>query len=404
VGFGITAAHVLTVWGLAVSNAALGLAILWGLYEHRRLRWDWKRTAPLLVPLGLYVIFFLVSILASLDPAASFDDLVDVLTLSTLVMAVLWVRGEDQVRRLVDWLVAMTAVLGVYGIVQYLVTDYGPLHQRIPGPFSHYMTYSGVLLVGDFLLLGRLLAGAGRPAAAASRPAYRRPWSWAALAIINTALLLTLTRGAWVAAGVTVTVALWIRVRRWFAAYVAAALVAGMLLLAVAPASWTERMRSIADLSDGSNYDRLCMAQAAFYMIGERPLFGIGPAMVFARYPIYRHPTAPRYTVKHLHNTFLHLAAERGLLSLGAYLWLMAAGLGLALRGFRREGGDRGGRADLYLGVILALVGFNLAGLFEANWRDTEVQRLVLFVLAVPCCLQADDPPDRPATSATPAR
>ena len=33
------------------------------------------------------------------------------------------------------------------------------------------------------------------------------------------------------------------------------------------------------------------------------------------------------------------------------------------------------------------LIGFNLAGLFEANWRDTEIQRLVLFLLAVPLCL-----------------
>ena len=38
---------------------------------------------------------------------------------------------------------------------------------------------------------------------------------------------------------------------------------------------------------------------------------------------------------------------------------------------------------------ILVLVGFNLAGLFEANWRDSEIQRLVLFLLAVPCCVIA---------------
>jgi O-antigen ligase len=393
VGFGLVAAHLLTVWALALSNAVLGLAMLWGARERRRLRWDWPRTAPLLVPLGLYVICFLVSIADSLDPRTSAGELRNVLGLLTLVMAVLWVRGEVAVRRLVDWLVAMTALLGAYGIGQYLLTDYGPLHQRIPGPFSHYMTFSGVLLIGDFLLLGRLLAGLGR----SPRPARRRAWSWVALILINTALLLTLTRGAWVAAGVTLTVALWVRVRRHFAAFVAAVLVGGLLFVALAPDSWTERIRSIADPSDASNYDRLCMAQAAFYMIGERPLFGLGPAMVKERYPIYRHPTAPRQTVKHLHNTFLHLAAERGLLSLAAYLWLMAAGLGLAVRGFRREGGDAGGRADLYLGVILALVGFNLAGLFEANWRDTEVQRLVLFVLAVPCCLQADRGDSEPA-------
>ena len=38
------------------------------------------------------------------------------------------------------------------------------------------------------------------------------------------------------------------------------------------------------------------------------------------------------------------------------------------------------------------MLGFNLAGLFEDNWRDTEVQRLALFLLAVPSCLAARDP------------
>ncbi|MEE8525474.1 MAG: hypothetical protein V3T72_16170, partial [Thermoanaerobaculia bacterium] len=145
IGFRLVAAHLLTVWGLALSNASLGLALLWSARERRRLRWDWTRTAPLLVPLGLYVICLLVSVLGSLDPRTSAGELRDLLSLVTLVLVILWVRGEAEARRLVDWLLAMMVVLAVFGIVQYLVTDYGPLHQRIPGPFSHYMTFSGVL-------------------------------------------------------------------------------------------------------------------------------------------------------------------------------------------------------------------------------------------------------------------
>ena len=116
--------------------------------------------------------------------------------------------------------------------------------------------------------------------------------------------------------------------------------------------------------------------------------------MVEERYPIYRQPTAPRYLVPHLHNSFLQLAAERGLVSLAAYLWLMAASLRLAWRRYRFEGCEAGPRADLYLGTIVALAAFNLAGLFEYNWGDTEVQRLALFLLALPFCLEADPAPE----------
>ena len=62
------------------------------------------------------------------------------------------------------------------------------------------------------------------------------------------------------------------------------------------------------------------------------------------------------------------------------------------MRRYRAEGGAGGPRADLYLGAILALVGFNLAGLFEYNWGDVEVQRLALFLLAIPFCLEMRSP------------
>lgn len=393
-GYWLFAGHLLTVWGLALSNVFLGFLLLWSTRFRRRLSWDWLRTRSLLVPLGLYVIFLLVSVVTSLDPGISFAELRDVFSLVPLALAVPLVRGERDVRRLVDLLLWMMVLLACYGIVQYWITDYGPLAKRIRGPFSHYMTFAGVLLLGDFLLVGRMLVGDG----------WRKWRHWAAFAVINTALFLTLTRGAWVAAGITLTVALWVLARRFFAVYLGLAVVAGALFASFAPASWTERIRSIADPHDGSNYDRLCMAQAGLYMISERPLFGIGPGMVEERYPIYRHPTAPRHSVAHLHNTFLQLAAERGLLSLAAYLWLMVAGLALAYCGYRRGGGESGDGADLYLGMILALVGFNLAGLFEANWRDTEVQRLALFVLAVPLCLGSPPPgsTSRPAAGEAP--
>ena len=41
--------------------------------------------------------------------------------------------------------------------------------------------------------------------------------------------------------------------------------------------------------------------------------------------------------------------------------------------------------------MILALFAFNVAGLFENNWGDTEVQRPVLFLLALPFCLAAGE-------------
>jgi hypothetical protein len=48
------------------------------------------------------------------------------------------------------------------------------------------------------------------------------------------------------------------------------------------------------------------------------------------------------------------------------------------------------------MGVLLALLAFNLAGLFENNWGDAEVQRPILFVLALPFCLRGAESEAQP--------
>jgi O-antigen ligase len=304
------------------------------------------------------------------------------LSLATLPMALLLVRGERMVRLVVDGLVAVAALCAIYGAIQLLFLGYGSIDNRVPGPFSHYMTFAGVLLMADLLVIGALVCGG-----------HRSLWRWAALALINFALLATLTRSAWVAFVIALTLCLLLRRPRWVLAYVPAALLFAFL----APSTVVKRVVSIFDLQDVSNYDRICMVEAGLSMVEERPLVGLGPGMVRRYYPIYRHPSAPRRWVPHLHSNLVHIAAEEGLPTLAAYLWLTAASLLVAYRGYRRSVRSPGGTPGLYLGGLLALAGFNLAGLFEYNWGDTEVQRIALFLIAMPWCMRGIEAPPAPA-------
>ena len=373
------ALHLLTVWGLALSNAFLGMMILAAIFFRRSLDWRWPHTAPILVPLALFAILFVTAIVFSLEPATSREEIKDLTSFATVLLAPVLVRGEDAVRKICRSLIVLIAVLALHGIWQYLFTDYGDLHRRIVGVFSHYQTFAGILLIGFLLVVAELAKEGG----------WRSPWRWVAFGIIATALLLSLTRGAWVAGALTVGGLAIARSRRFLTVYVLAALVLTLFLVFLAPLSWLERFESIADFQDVSNYDRFCMADAAFLMISDRPLSGVGPEAVKSVYPIYRHPTAPRLNVPHLHNAFLMRAAEQGLPSLLIYLWLMASGIRLAWRSYRDGGGAAGSAADLTLAALLILIGFNIASLFEDNWRDTEVRRLLLFFLALPLCLDA---------------
>jgi O-antigen ligase len=386
------ALHLFTVFGLALSNILLGLTLALAprALAERRVRWGVLR--PVLLPMGFYLVFLAASIALSYEPRVSLYSFGETFAMATLYLGPGLVRGERELRRLIDGLIAVAALLALRGLSQYLWMGFGELDQRIRGPFSHYMTFSGVLLICDVLLVTQMVCGR----------AARSLWRWGALALINAALVGTLTRGAWVALGATLLCLLAVYARRGPTGprarpshrgrrYAAVSALAVLAIFLLAPASVLRRAISTFDLRYPSNYDRLCMLDAGLHMIAERPLVGLGPDMVDHRYEIYRQPTAPRYWVPHLHDSFLEMAAERGLPSLAAYLWMMIAGVRLAWRGYRAEGGLAGPRAELYLGSVLALLAFNLAGLFENNWGDAEVKRLALFALMIPFCLALAD-------------
>ncbi|HXU32651.1 MAG TPA: O-antigen ligase family protein [Thermoanaerobaculia bacterium] len=370
------ALHLLTLFGLAISNAFLGLALIFSWPAFRQVVRGQSlgrlRLQPMLAPLAAYYLWLGAAVVASPLPRQSVGSLGEIFLLSSLLLAPLLLGREGLARRLTDQVIASGALLAFWALGQYL-QGYGGIDQRIRGPFSHWMTLAGVLLICDLLLIAQLTLEA------ASR---RSVWRWIALAAINVALLGSLTRNAWLALGVTLIGFASVRRPRWL---LALPLVAALFFL-IAPQPIVSRALSITNLSDPSNYDRLCMADAGLHMIAEHPLFGIGPDLVQSRYTPYRDPTAPRYWVPHLHDTFLEIAAERGLPALAAYFWLMAVAVRTAFRRYREQGGHAGPHAALYVGAILALVGFNVAGLFEYNWGDSEVQRLALFVLALPFC------------------
>jgi O-antigen ligase len=372
-GYWLFLSHLATIFSIAASEILLGVTLL-ALPWTRRRSVRWSVLAPMAIPVGLYLLTLVGSWLASPDPRTSARGLSEIFTLATFLAAPFLVRGERQVRLAIDSLIVLAALLACEGLAQFLF-GYGDIDRRIRGPFSHYMTFSGFLLVCDLLLLASMLY----------TRRWRTPWRWAALAVINAALLGSYTRNAWVALALSLTVMIAFRVPRLLAAYVPAA----VLFIALAPVPILHRVVSIADLRDASNYDRLCMLEAGFTMVRQRPVFGVGLDLVKRYYPIYRAPAAPRYEVPHLHNSMLQLAAERGLPALAAYVAMTLVAAVAAWRWFVREGGRRGPRADLYVGMILALLAFNLAGLFENNWGDTEVQRPVLFLLALPFCLHA---------------
>jgi O-antigen ligase len=314
-------------------------------------------------PLAVYAGLTLVSAAFSGDPLASLADSKQ-LVLFAIVPAVYDLSRGRRAVLTIQVLITVGALAAIVGIVQYGILHYDNLGRRPQGTLTHYMTYSGVLM----LVLS----------AAAARLIYRTDdWVWPALVMpaLLVALGLTFTRSAWVGAFAALAVLALLRDRR----LLALAPVAAALFVALAPASVTSRAYSMFNLDDPTNRDRMAMLRSGVRMVRDHPLTGVGPDQVKVVYAHYRDPLAVEPLNPHLHNVPMQIAAERGLPALAA--WLAFVGI-LAIDLLRLL------RANQYRSVaaagLAALVAMLTAGLFEYNFGDSEFLMLFLVLVTLP--------------------
>ena len=323
-------------------------------------------SSPLTALVAVHAALVIVSAILSPDPVRSLKPLPGLVLFLLLPIAMDTLRRPDQAGRLLLALAAGGAILAVIGLAQYAGGS-GALHDRIRGSLSHYMTFSALTMISGCLLAAFAFERKGR-------------WRWASVAALLpfTAMVLTLTRSAYI--GTLVAFLLYLALRRPRGLLVAVPAIVALLLLA--PATVRQRFVSIADVHDETSRDRIAMARAGLRMIGDRPLFGMGPEMVKPYYTLYRDADAPRWRVPHLHNNVLQTAAASGLFAAAAYVALVALFFARAITGlFGRSAREP---ALLFAGPLLAVTAVTAAGLFEYNFGDTEVLIPTLLLMAVP--------------------
>jgi O-antigen ligase len=361
VAFTLLSSQISIGYVLFVALAAGWLATGWRRESVRR-----SLAHPLTAFAGAFALLVVLSVVFSLDPHASVRALPG---LSLLLLVPITIDLVDSLRRARAVLLAVAAsgtAMALLGLAQ--LARGGPdLENRIRGSLSHYMTLSGLTLLAGCILLAFLFEGRGR-----------ERWLSAAAVIPFSAMVFTLTRGAYVGAVAAVTAYLVLRRPRGLL-LVAPALVAVFLLL---PSDVRHRAASIADPTDRTNRDRIAMARAGGRMIADRPLFGVGPELVKPYYTLYRDLDAPRWRVPHLHNNVIQIAAASGVFAAVAYLGLLALFFARVASLLRTTlSPDRGVIATA---AFLSVAAVSVAGLFEYNFGDKEVLMATLPLLALP--------------------
>jgi O-antigen ligase len=320
-------------------------------------------------PLVAYAGLTLASAGFSLDPEISFTDCKQLVLLMLVPITYDLARGA-RANSVISIVLTIGAASAFYGIVQYAVLNFDGLGRRPQGTLSHWMTYSGTLMLVICAATARLLYGSSG-----------RLWAAFIMPALIVALSLTLTRGAWVGVAVGVALLLIGKDLRLLA-LIPIVIVASILL---APQTIQDRFFSIFNRNDLTSRDRIAMLEAGVAIVKDYPLMGVGPDQIERVYPRYRVPDAVKPTNPHLHNVPMQIAAERGLPALAAWVWFVVAvfaGLIKMMRTSRNKS-----LAAAALGAMAAMLA---AGLTEYNFGDSEFLMLLLVMITLPFAANRD--------------
>jgi O-antigen ligase len=364
------AGFILVAIALAATQIKLQIAqwsffaavLLWVIINIREQRW--REVPSFMLPLLAYAGWTLVSAAFSPEPITSLVDSRQLALFAMVPVVALFARGAKATKAL-DVIIAVGSVAALYGLYQYFLGGRNSLEVRPMGPLTHWMTYSGVLMLVTGAALARLVF-------------YTREWVWPAVAVpaLVAALVLSLTRNAWLGAATALAVLL--AIRNW--RLLLALPVAGLVLVLVAPGVVMTRINSIGDISDPATRDRVGMLRMGADIVRDHPVFGVGPEMVERVYPQYRDEAYAVNDVNpHLHNVPVQIAAERGLPALAIWLWFVFVASRDLWRQLRR------GEATAVAGAgVAAMVAMLVAGLFEYNFGDSEFLMLFLGLITLP--------------------
>lgn len=339
--FSITAAQGLLLLGIAYG--------IFRFYRERKLKYP-----PFFLPLLAFALFTLLSALFSLNPLKSLNDSLKEVFIYLLPVVVLYLDKKW----LKNGIVLGGSIAALLGILRFFIVK----EPRLTGFVGHYMTEAGLMMMALLFFLSLSLFEPFR--------LHLLP----AIGFTSLALLLTLTRSAWVGliAGIIVIVYFWKRI------FLVAIPIIVLAIYLISPAPVKERAKTIFSTSYATNKDRICMWKSGFKIIRDYPWLGVGPNLIEDIYPFYREKDAVQATNPHLHNNFIQLAAERGLLAFMAF----AAFLGLAFYHLILK--IKRNPSALNKAALAILIAFLIAGMFEYNFGDSEVKMAFLTFLSLP--------------------
>lgn len=365
-------------WNLPIALQQTALGCLLAFLGYTLWRTRSVPRVPLWWPFLFFFGAFLVSTVLSPDPLQSFIGYRKMWLMGGCLAVFVLVRNGREVEKLLIVALWVAGVVAAYSIVQHFTgldlakTLVGKEPNLDPFWFGRQEGYrvkglhpSGITYAHALLFPLCLITAWGLSPGLLPRQRLLLGVGWVCMLL---ALFFSLTRGVWIAYGVSLVMYGLVQGRRAVLAVIGGVAVCGLLFVSAGPGV-RDRGLSIFDFE--ANIGRSQIWLANMDMIKERPLTGWG----FGNYKQFRQAFYQRYpqadTDAHAHNNFLQMWVDAGLLGLAAFLFLVGSIIMTGWRAYMRQRTEP--LKSLTLGCWLGLVGFLIGGLTQYNWGDAEV-------------------------------
>jgi putative inorganic carbon (HCO3(-)) transporter len=368
------------LFSIAVSQILLALALAALLLSSEPLR-----LPPIRLPLALFVAGTVISLLLSGHIREGTPQIRKFFVLAVLLVVYSTFRKIREIRVVILLWTGVATLSAVRSLFQFLqkYREAQERHQdfynayvgaRISGFMSHWMTFGGeemivLLLLAAFLFFSLM-------------PRWKTV-GWICAVVLAASMVLGLTRSIFLLGfPVGLLYLLWFW-HRWLV--VSVPVVAAIALL-VAPAVLRERVISIVQPHGrtDSNEHRAILRETGVAMIRAHPWFGLGPEQIKAQFDQWVPADIPRPLPDgwygHLHNIYLQYAAERGIPTMLALMWMIGKILWDFARALRGKLGSTEARFVLH-GAIAVILAILAEGFLEYNLGDSEVLTLFLAVV-----------------------
>ena len=318
-------------------------------------KFEWEKT-PADLPFLSFTLLTLIAVYIGLDNSGELINRLKPLSLMFIFPLVINnLKDKNTLKQFLFLMVGSVLIQSVIIIYLGLTTLNLSLGQGVGG------TMSVTLTVGEMLAT---ILGIALCFLAGFKDRKVKILSVIAICAGSVALLFTMARSAWVAFAVVLLIFTLVWNKKAFILLLTAIMLMSSGVFYMKGNVFLRKIETTFDTTHGTTPVRYAMWRSGLLMLKNNPL-GIGIDNVFknserAPYKL----TDPKYpSYGHLHNNYLQIAVERGIMALLAFLWLLFVLIRTGIIGFLKEKDKE--LKYINLGLLLALAAFMVSGIFE---------------------------------------